>query len=69
MSIKQFVSDHITGLTVSADGLSIATIVATLFGHLPQVAALFSLVWSVIRICETRTVRGWVARLRGRTGR
>jgi len=41
------------------DGLSIITVVGTLAEILPALAALFSLVWSIIRIAETDTVRGW----------
>ena len=37
------------------DGLSILTVVGTL-------AALFSLVWSLIRIWETQTVQDWIKR-------
>lgn len=64
MSFRQFVSDHITGLTATGDGLSIATVFATLFGHLPQIAALFSLIWSIIRIAETRTIQRLLRRWR-----
>lgn len=42
------------------DALSIATVVGTLAQVLPAMAALFSIVWSVIRICETKTVQSWV---------
>lgn len=39
------------------DGVSIATVLGTLTSVLPAVAALFSIVWSVIRIYETDTVK------------
>ena len=42
------------------DGLSIVTVLGTLADILPAIAALFSLVWSIIRILETDTVRGWL---------
>ena len=42
------------------DGLSIVTVLGTLADILPALAALFSLVWSIIRILETDTVRGWL---------
>lgn len=42
------------------DGLSIVTVLGTLADILPALAALFSLVWSIIRIMETDTVRGWL---------
>jgi hypothetical protein len=39
------------------DTLSLGTVVATLVGYLPSIAALVSIVWGVIRILETHTVR------------
>ena len=44
------------------DALSIATVVATLAQWLPAIAALASLVWTVIRIFETQTVRKWLGK-------
>ena len=40
------------------DVVSIYTVVATIAGWLPAVAALVTIVWTTIRIFETRTVRG-----------
>ena len=42
------------------DGLSIVTVIGTLADVLPALAALFSIVWSIIRIMETDTVQGWL---------
>lgn len=42
------------------DALSIGGVMATLAGWLPAIAALASLVWTVIRIFETRTVQSWI---------
>ena len=42
------------------DGASIATVMGTLMNWLPAVAALFSIVWTTIRIYETKTVQGWL---------
>ena len=39
------------------DGLSIATVISTLAGYLPAVAALLSIVWTLIRIHETDTCK------------
>ena len=44
------------------DGLSIATVLGTLVQVLPSIAAVLSIVWSVIRIYETKTVQGWLGR-------
>jgi len=45
------------------DTASIGTIVATIAGWLPAVAALVSIVWGCIRVYETRTIQ----RLLGKT--
>jgi glycerol-3-phosphate acyltransferase PlsY len=39
------------------DGASIATAVGTLMQLLPSIAALFTIVWTAIRIYETKTVQ------------
>jgi hypothetical protein len=44
------------------DAISIATVVGTLAQILPAMAALFSIVWSLIRIWETKTVQSFVNR-------
>jgi hypothetical protein len=44
------------------DAASIGAAIATLAGWLPAMAAFASLVWSVIRIYETKTVQGWLGR-------
>ena len=46
----------------AVDGLSIITVLGTLAEILPALAALFSLVWSLIRIWETETVQNWLKR-------
>ena len=44
---------------VAVDLLAVTTTVSTLMGWLPAVAASLSIVWTVIRIAETDTVKGW----------
>lgn len=39
------------------DALSIGTVVGTLAGILPSVAAIFTIIWTTIRIYETDTVQ------------
>ena len=39
------------------DGLSVVTVVGTIGELLPPMAALFTLVWTAIRIYETKTVQ------------
>ena len=57
--IKHFndINEHTKHLI---DGASIATVMGTLMNWLPAVAALFSIVWTTIRIYETKTVQGWL---------
>jgi hypothetical protein len=44
------------------DGLSLITVLGTLVNWLPAVAALLSIVWTSLRIYETKTVQGWIQR-------
>ncbi len=44
------------------DALSIVTVLGTLMSILPSIAAIFTIVWTVIRIYETKTVQGWLGR-------
>ena len=44
------------------DGLSAITVVGTIVGLLPAFAALFTLIWTIIRIYETRTVQRLLGR-------
>lgn len=57
--------DHLPeGFKHLIDALSIGTMLGTLFQMLPNVAALLTIVWTLIRIWETKTVRGWLGRER-----
>jgi hypothetical protein len=44
------------------DALSVVTVVGTLVEFLPAVAAIFTIVWTGIRIWETDTVKSWTGR-------
>ena len=44
------------------DALSLITVIGTLVNVLPSIAALFTIVWTGIRIYETNTVQGWLNR-------
>lgn len=46
------------------DALSIITVLGTLADMLPSVAAVFTIVWTALRIWEMETVRGWTGRLK-----
>lgn len=50
-------NDH-EALKHVGDAVSIGTVIATLAGWLPYVAALMSIIWTAIRIFETKTVQG-----------
>lgn len=45
------------------DTISVVTVVGALVEILPSIAALFTIVWTGLRIWETDTVRGWTGRL------
>ena len=44
------------------DGLSVITVLGALVDILPAVAALFTIVWTGIRIYETKTIQGLINR-------
>jgi hypothetical protein len=50
--------EHHETVKTAADALSIVTVVGTLMEVLPAVAALFTIVWTALRIYETKTVQG-----------
>ena len=50
-------SDHHETTKHVVDALSLVTVVGTLVQLLPAVAALFTIVWTAIRIYETATVQ------------
>jgi hypothetical protein len=52
---------HDTAKT-AVDALSVVTVVGTLMEFLPAVAALFTIIWTGIRIWETDTVRSLTGR-------
>jgi hypothetical protein len=44
------------------DALSILTVLGTLMDILPSIAAILSIVWSLLRIYESKTVQGWLGK-------
>jgi len=50
-------SEHSETAKTVVDALSILTVVGTLVEMLPSVAAIFTIVWTGIRIWETETVQ------------
>lgn len=53
-------TEHHESVKQAVDAASMVTVVGTLMNVLPAIAAVFSIVWSVIRIYETKTVQKWV---------
>jgi hypothetical protein len=47
---------------LAGDALSLTVVGGTLLQMLPAFAALFSIVWSLIRIYETKTVQRWLGK-------
>ncbi len=47
------------------DGLSIATLIGSLSDVLPSIAAILTIIWTGLRIYESATVQGWLARRKG----
>lgn len=44
------------------DAVSVVTVLGALAGILPAIAALFTIVWTALRIWESRTVQEWRSR-------
>ena len=44
------------------DAVSILTVVGALVDILPSIAALITIIWTGIRIWETKTVQSWIKR-------
>ena len=47
------------------DALSLVTVLGTIMNWLPSVAAIFTIIWTTIRIYETKTVQGWLGKRNG----
>jgi glycerol-3-phosphate acyltransferase PlsY len=59
-------NEHLTDATKHIiDGASIATAVGTMMQVLPAIAALFTIVWTLIRIYETKTVQKLLGKHKG----
>ena len=48
----------------AVDALSIVTVIGAIVEVLPAIAALFTIVWTAIRIYETRTVQDFIKRFK-----
>lgn len=52
--------NHQEAVKQALDAASVVTVVGTLMDVLPAIAAAFTIVWTAIRIWETKTVQEWV---------
>jgi hypothetical protein len=50
----------------AVDALSIITVLGTLMETLPAIAALFTIIWTAIRIWETKTVQRFIEKFKGK---
>jgi len=55
-------TDHDEATKYAIDVLSFATVLGTMISVLPAVAAIFTIVWTAIRIYETETVQRWMGK-------
>ena len=46
----------------TGDAISLVTVLGTLAQILPSIAALLTIVWTILRIIETETVQGWLGK-------
>jgi hypothetical protein len=53
-------NDHDDTIKYFMDTLSVATVLGTIVNMLPAIAAVFTIIWTAIRIYETDTVQRWV---------
>jgi hypothetical protein len=52
--------DHHEATKHAVDAVSVLTVLGTLMEALPAIAALFTIIWTAIRIWETKTVQKFV---------
>jgi len=55
-------TDHDGATKHVIDALSILTVFGTIIDMLPAVAAIFTIIWTLIRIYETETIQRWLGR-------
>ena len=61
-------TEHQETIKHTVDAISVVTVVGTLMDILPSIAALFTIVWTAIRIYETDTVQYWLGKKGGNNG-
>ena len=53
-------TDHDETFKYIVDAASFFTVIGTITSMLPAVAAVFTIIWTAIRIYETETVQSWL---------
>lgn len=53
-------TDHDETVKYAIDALSVVTVLGTIVNVLPAIAAIFTIIWTAIRIYETDTVQRWM---------
>jgi hypothetical protein len=56
--------DHHEATKHAIDALSVITVLGTLMETLPAIAALFTIIWTSIRIWETKTVQKFIGKFK-----
>ena len=56
--------DHHEVTKHAVDALSVVTVIGTLMETLPAIAALFTIIWTAIRIWETKTVQKFIGKVK-----
>jgi hypothetical protein len=56
--------DHHEATKHAVDALSVITVLGTLMETLPAIAALFTIIWTSIRIWETKTVQKFIGKFK-----
>ena len=68
MEMLKMQHDHSETIKQAVDAASVVTVVGTLMDVLPAIAAVFTIVWTAIRIWETKTVQDWISRGKDKEG-
>jgi F0F1-type ATP synthase assembly protein I len=53
-------NDHLDAVKQAGDALSVFVVVGALSALLPPIAAIFTIIWTAIRIYETKTVQAFL---------
>ena len=54
--------EHDEAVKYLVDAMSVVTVLGTITKMFPAIAALFTIIWTAIRIYETDTVQGWLGK-------